>query len=444
MAGDSIRAYAGEFLVSPAGLELSMNWCGHACTYCFANAFKPDRKADLTAIMGLLANYRTRSTREAKLLQAGVPMLVSNHVDPFAGTNAEQFEPIWELLMELQIPLTWQTRGAHKPQRKFLERVVRENPPSVWYVSIPMLDDAVRKRVEPMAPSIESRFELIQMLVEAGHVVTVGVNPLALDWVPDFEPLLTRIRDLGAWGAWIEVPYFAQTFKNNLNPDQIRRLTPEFIKKCGERGNAMDIANAKEAMVFAQEIGLQVFSTSYEEATEFFDPWHDIYERPMPYWHQLINVVDLELDDDDDESFVIVTKQDAMEILEPLPELDWAEPLRHKNAKHYRAITNPDGKLPKQDVAGFWNLIWNDEVYAKALGPNSFKRFAHASIRDGDTIIPLVDDNGDRIVVYRRKGWKYVYADTPELLEIGELDEEAVLELDGLEFEEEAGGEPET
>jgi DNA repair photolyase len=68
-----------------------------------------------------------------------------------------------------------------------------------------MLDDAVRKRVEPMAPSIESRFELVEQLVAAGHVVTVGVNPLTLDWVPDFEPLLNRIKDLGAWGAWIEV-----------------------------------------------------------------------------------------------------------------------------------------------------------------------------------------------------------------------------------------------
>lgn len=444
MAGDSIRAYAGEFLTSPAGLELSLNWCGHACTYCFANAFKPDRKADLTAIMGLLANFHTRSTREAKLLQEGVPMLVSNHVDPFAGTNAEQFEPIWELCMELGIPLTWQTRGAHKPQRRILDRVIAENPPSFWYVSIPMLDDAVRKRVEPMAPSIESRFELVQQLVEAGHVVAVGVNPLSLEWVPNFEPLLDKVKELGAWGAWIEVPYFAQTFKNNLKPDQVKALTPEFIKRCGERGDAMDIANAKEAWAYAVEIGLEPFSTSYEGPSYFFDPWHELYERPMPYWHQLINVVDAELDDDDDESFVIVTKDDAMEILEPLPELDWAEPLRHKNAKHYRAITNPNGKLPKQDVAGFWDLIWNDEVYAKALGVNSFGRFAHASIREGDTIIPLVDENGDRIAVYRRKGWKYVYADTPELLEIGEPDEEAVLELDGMELEPERDGEAKT
>jgi hypothetical protein len=97
MSGDGICAYSGEFLISPAGLELSMNWCGHDCSYCFANLNKPNRRADLASIMGLLANFRSRQTREARLMQAGVPLLVSNHVDVFAGTNAEQFEPIWEV-----------------------------------------------------------------------------------------------------------------------------------------------------------------------------------------------------------------------------------------------------------------------------------------------------------------------------------------------------------
>jgi hypothetical protein len=277
---------------------------------------------------------------------------------------------------------------------------------------------------------------------EATHRLGIDIRSFHSD-----HPLIREVRPRilhHAKGRGLEVPYFAQTFKNNLSPKQVKALGPEFIKRCGERGDAMDIANAREAMAFAKSIGLQVFSTSYEEPSDFFDPWHELYDRPMPYWHQLINVVDSELEPGDEESFVIVSKADAIEILEPLPELDWAEPLRHKNAKHYRAITNPDGKLPKQDVAGFWDLIWNDEVYAKALGPNSFRCFAHASVRDGETIIPLVDENGDRIVVYRRKGWKYVYADTPELLDVGELDEEGLLELDGLELEEGGGEEPET
>jgi hypothetical protein len=412
MRGDGIRAYAGEFLTSPAGLELSMNWCGHACTYCFANLFKPDRRADVRSVVGLLSEYRQRKSREARLLQAGVPMLVSNHVDPFAGTNAAQFEPIWELCVELGVQLTWQTRGAHKPQLKIQERIIRETPRSVWYISIPMLDDEVRKRVEPFAPSIGSRLDLIDQLVAAGHVVTVGVNPLTLDWMPQAEPLLDTLKARGVWGVWIQVPYFSKSFKGNLGADARERLGDEFIKRCGEKGNKGDLAHADAAKAYAKGIGLQVFSTDYEEPTQFFDPWHEVYRRPMPYWHQLINAIDPELDGADDDDYVVVTREYAQSVLSPLPEMDYSEPLRHKRAKHYRALTEqyPGGPLPKQDVDGFWQIMWNDELFCKSLGPTSFTRFAHACVRDGDTITPLLDDNGDRLMLYSRAGWKHLYA----------------------------------
>lgn len=419
MSGDGIRAYAGEFFVSPAGLELSMNWCGHACTYCFANLFKPDRRADIRSVVGLLSEFRQRKSREARLLQAGVPMLVSNHVDPFAGTNAVQFEPIWELCVELGVPLAWQTRGAHKAHQPIMDRVIRETPRAVWYVSIPMLDDEVRRRVEPHAPSIGSRLELVQQLIEAGHVVTVGVNPLTLEWLPKFEPLLDQLKAIGVWGVWVQVPYFSKSFKGNLQPRARERLGDEFIRRCGEKGSKDDRTHAAAAMAYAKGIGLEVFSTEYEEPTRFFDPWHEVYDRVMPYWHQLVNVIDPLVDDSEaaEDGYVVVTREMAQEIMSPLPEADWAEPLRHKRAKHYRAIVKPlpDGRLPKQDVDGFWRIMWNDELFCKGLGPTSFRRFAHASVREGDQIIPLLDDNGDRLIAYRREGWRHVYADTPEL-----------------------------
>jgi hypothetical protein len=412
---DGIRAYAGEFLTSPAGLELSMNWCGHACTYCFANLFTPDRRADIRGIVGLLSEHQRRKSREARLLQARVPLLVSNHVDPLAGTNAVQFEPIWELCVELGIPLTWQTRGAHRPQQRIQERIIRETPRAVWYVSIPMLDDDVRRRVEPQAPSIGSRLELVDQLIEAGHVVTVGVNPLTAEWMPRFEPLLDMLEAKGVWGVWIQVPYFSKSFKGNLDAKARARLGEDFIRGCGEKGSKTDREHAQAAMAYAKGIGMEVFSTEYEEPTRFFDPWHTVYERTMPYWHQLVNTIDPDLGDDDD--YLVVTREYAQSVLSPLPELDWSEPLRHKRAKHYRAIVQPlpDGRLPKQDVEGFWRIMWNDELFCKSLGPNSFRRFAHASVREGDKIIPLLDENGDRLVVYRRQGWKHVYADLPEL-----------------------------
>ena len=417
MSGDGIRAYAGEFLTSPAGLELSMNWCGHACTYCFANLFKPDRRADIRSVVGLLSEQHKRKSREARLLQARVPMLVSNHVDPFAGTNAVQFEPLWELCVELGVPLTWQTRGAHKAHRPILDRVIRETPRAVWYISIPMLDDEVRRRVEPHAPSIGSRLELVEQLIEAGHVVTVGVNPLTLDWLPNFGDLLDKLKELGVWGVWIQVPYFSKSFKHNISENARARLGPDFIKACGERGSKADLAHAQAAMNYAKAIGLEVFSTEYEEPTRFFEPWHEVYERPMPYWHQLINEIDPDLDDADEDEVIVVTREHAQSILSPLPELDWSEPLRHKRAKHYRAIVKPlpDGRLPKQDVDGFWRIMWNDELFCKSLGPTSFARFAQACVIEDNTIIPLLDGNGDRLILYRRQGWPYTFAETPEL-----------------------------
>jgi hypothetical protein len=417
MSGDGIRAYAGEFLISPAGLELSMNWCGHACTYCFANLFKPDRRADIRGIVGLLSEYRQRKSREAKLLQAGVPLLVSNHVDPFAGTNASQFEPIWELCVELGVPMTWQTRGAHKPQRGFLDRVIRETPRAVWYISIPMLDDDIRKRVEPHAPSIGSRLDLIDQLVAAGHVVTVGVNPLTMEWMPNAEPLMDLLKQKGVWGVWVEVPYFSKSFKGNLAPDARERLGNEFIASCGERGSKADCAHAANAMDYAKAIGMEVFSTSYEEPTGFFDPWHSVYSRVMPYKHQVINAVDADLDPGDEQSVVVLTLDEALQAMEQLPRIDYSEPLRHKRAKHYRALTEqtPGGPLPKQDAEGFWQITWNDELFAKSLGLLSYSRFAFAALIDGQEITPLLDEKGNRLVVYRRAPFKHLYAHMPEL-----------------------------
>jgi hypothetical protein len=414
---DKIAPYAGEFLISPAGLELSMNWCGHACTYCFANLTKPNRVADVHAVMSLLRDYPQRKSREARLLQSGAPMLVSNHVDPFAGTNADQFEPIWEVCVETGVQLTWQTRGAHAPQRKFLDRVVRETPRSVWYISIPMLNDDVRKRVEPRAPSIQSRLELVQQLIEAGHVVTVGVNPLSVEWMPNFGDLFDQLKAVGVWGLWVQVPYFGKEFKDNLSADATARIGEDFIKQCGGKGSKIDRDHATAAMNYAKAIGLQVFATEYEEPTQFFAPWHDVYRRPMPYWHQLVNEIDPLLDGADDDEYVWVTRENAQSVLSPLPELDWSEVLRHKRAKHYRSIVQllPNGRLPKQDVKGLWGIMWNDDTFAKSLGPLSMSRFAFASVVEDDIIRPLLDSNGDKIVVYRRAGWKHLYADTPEL-----------------------------
>ena len=418
MSGDGIRSYAGEFLISPAGLELSMNWCSHNCSYCFANHTKPNRKADFASIVGLLTNYQSRKSREALLLQAKVPMLISNHVDPFAGSNAQQFEPIWEICVELGVEITWQTRGAHKPQQNILKRIVEQTPKSVWYISIPMVDDQIRKQVEPNAPSIESRFELIQQLKEVGHVVVVGINPCCLDWLPDCESLLEKLKTLGVWGVWAQALYMGKFFKENMDQKSKKNIGNSILKDCGQYGRKIDIRHKEQILEIAKKIGLEVFCVGHEGPTKYFDPYDEIYSSPMPYWHQLINAIDQQYDNHINGKtckYMYITRDSLSTFLHPLPDIDWAEPLRHKRASHFREITNPTGRLPKIYPEDFWDIVWNDDLFCKRLGPLAYGSFAYAAIKEKETIQPLLDENGNKIIVYSRNGFSSLYAHTPEL-----------------------------
>jgi hypothetical protein len=114
----------------------------------------------------------------------------------------------------------------------------------------------------------------------------------------------------------------------------------------------------------------------------------------------------------------VITRADALQVVEPLPELDWSEPLRHKRARRYRELTQPypGGPLPKQDAAGFWQMVWDDEIFAKSLGLLKFPRMAFAAIVHEDgSATPILDSDGHRLIVYRRKPLPNLYEHVPEL-----------------------------
>jgi len=417
MTNDSIRAFKGELLWAPEALELSMSWCSHACSYCYANARKPNRRADLMATVNLLANFRKRNTREARLLQLGYPVNASNHVDVFAGTNATQFEPIWELMVAQDVPIVFQTRGAHKPQQKILDRVIAETPRCVWYVSIPMWDDSIRKRIEPQAPSIPYRFELIQQLKEAGHEVVVGANPTCLDWLPEFEPLVDRCREVGAWGLWFSKLYFGRTFGESLTAKQVEMITPDLIERCGCNGSDVDHQHIMQMIEYAESAGLATYYHSADRPSMVFDAWERIYPKLMPMIQQLINAADDAYQAEGDADYLVIEKAEAIGAMHPLPEGFNYGVFFHSDVKQFRIEYGlPQGAtLPRLDVAGFWDLIWRSEYFSRRSGPLSAGCFAYASIKNGDEITPLLDDAGNRLLVYRPEGWRHLYAHTPEL-----------------------------
>ena len=67
--------------------------------------------------------------------------------------------------------------------------------------SIPTDDDAVRRIVEPDAPSISSRWSAVERLAEAGIRVSIGATPLMA--VRDIAAFARCVRDSGAKTAWV-------------------------------------------------------------------------------------------------------------------------------------------------------------------------------------------------------------------------------------------------
>ncbi len=288
MAGDTITTFWGEFLIQPTPLEGSFNWCSHNCAYCFANLNQPNRTANLTATNNLLSKFRDRHTVEAQLLQQGYGVLVSNRVDPFATSNYKESIPVMQRMVELGIPLALQTKGG-----KGIEWFVENLQPSCWYITITTLNEALRQQIEPGAPSIESRFELIERLVSHGHTVYVGLNPWTEEWcpLPDARRLLERAKQCGAFGVWTEVLHFNWKQVRNM-PDRAKTAIGDTIlKRAQKRGyDPVEFQQWLHVQDLAREIGLEVYSINQGAYSEYFEPYKTLYPKTFETLQGFINL----------------------------------------------------------------------------------------------------------------------------------------------------------
>lgn len=278
-----IELFTGEFTVSPAPLQLSLNWCSHACSYCFANLNKPGRKAKVHELQNQLKNFPNHSSLVAELLRQGYPVLISNLVDPFATSNYQIAVPAIDQLTQLGVPVTIQTRGG-----RGVDDVLSFLPRSVWYISIPTLDDAVRKRIEPAAPSIPSRFELIQKLQEKGHRVVVGANPM--DWIEDYDEYCEAVKKAGVTNVWVGLLHFSHEQARNMPDRSITAIGEERLAEItGKRKHPESQIDNLAAMIEAMENhGITWFSTECLFTTNFFDAYSDVYAKTFPTISQFL------------------------------------------------------------------------------------------------------------------------------------------------------------
>ena len=217
-----ITPYYGELLLQPIPMDVGLNFCSHKCAYCFANLNKPDRKAAPQSIVNLLAEFNERETLEARLLQEGFPVMMSNKCDPFANSNYRLTLQILELLAALKIPVAFQTKGG-----RGLKEALDLIGPSVFYVTITSDDDDTSRRIEPGAPLISERFAMISLLRSRGHRVLVGVNPLVRQWIPDVKVFAKRLKTEGITHVWSEVLHLSKDQINNMSPRESEAIGDE-------------------------------------------------------------------------------------------------------------------------------------------------------------------------------------------------------------------------
>lgn len=192
-------------------MEFAMNFCSHACTFCFANLNKPKRWHNVKETMRTLAVFESgqRKSPIDAMLRLRYPILISNRVDPFAESNYRQTLPIVKILHQKGVPVSFQTRGG-----KGIDDVLSYLPKSVWYLTFNCWNDKLRKRLEPGAPSIDSRKELLQELHRRGHALTIGMNPFVPAWWTDseLEEAFEFWKATGVYGVWA-LPYILITNK---------------------------------------------------------------------------------------------------------------------------------------------------------------------------------------------------------------------------------------
>jgi hypothetical protein len=109
-----LRVYFGEFMRQFYALELSGNFCSHACAYCYANLNKPDRAANPTATLNALKTAQDRQHKDllARLIVEKYPVVMSNHIDPFSNSNWRIYRTYIDIFRDMKIPLFQSHIGA--------------------------------------------------------------------------------------------------------------------------------------------------------------------------------------------------------------------------------------------------------------------------------------------------------------------------------------------
>ena len=276
----SIRPYTGEYLVSPVALHMGLNWCTHACWYCYANANRPGRRADYSGVqqfLGKIARKKPGRDIAAHLALQGHAILASNDSDPFAASNGAQNLELMHAMMDMGLRFSFQTRGGDGAIA-----MMEQHPPTMVYISFTTDRESVRKQIEPGAPSHDARMALALAAKAAGHHVVAGINPFYPPWWDDIESFLGWLAANGIRHAWIGEPH--------LNYMQVRAMSEKTRARFSgeiayfQAGHKTRPPAWPHLRALCDLAGINTFTGTTSAHGHFWDPW---FSLGHPFWPTL-------------------------------------------------------------------------------------------------------------------------------------------------------------
>jgi DNA repair photolyase len=159
--------------------------CAHACAYCYA---RPGHQhlgfgagTDFDQHIVIKTNVHELLARElARPRMRGERIAFSGVTDPYQPLEAsyELTRRCLEVCLQRGNPVGIITKSALVRRDVELLAKLARGPGAHVYVSIPFLDEAHARAIEPGAPTPARRFETLQALADAGVPTGVAVAPL--------------------------------------------------------------------------------------------------------------------------------------------------------------------------------------------------------------------------------------------------------------------------
>lgn len=246
--------------------------CFHACAYCYA---RPSHE---------YWGFGAGTDFDSKIMvKKNAPQLLRRAFDRaswrgelivFSG-NTDCYQPLeaayrltracLSLCVEYRNPVGVITKGALVLRDlDLLRRLSRE----AWvrvYFSIPFSSDDMARNVEPHAPTISKRFEVMKMLADAGIATGISIAPVIPGLNEDDIPeLLERARTAGACTAvtaLLRLPGSAQA----VFLERMQELFPDRIGKIVSRLREVRSGDLTESAFFRRQRGTGVYWDMVEQ-----------------------------------------------------------------------------------------------------------------------------------------------------------------------------------